>query len=198
MLHWTKGYVLLTMLVLTGLGGRFHSGTITGKDRRALVNEIKNSSSSFLSSIEGLSPSQLRFHAGRGALSIQDCILDLASKQKCAWSASLQAVGQEMNGTGALVADWQLSELAASEPTVLPFAENRTQPDVRTALQEIEITTQNMLKLARTTTDNLRARCLETCLGRLDAWQTSMLLAIYTEQCTARIRLIRSAPNFPG
>ena len=41
----TKGYTLLLLLVLTGLAGRQSTTTITSKERRFLIEELKESKS---------------------------------------------------------------------------------------------------------------------------------------------------------
>ncbi|MFL5788794.1 MAG: hypothetical protein ACJ748_12120, partial [Flavisolibacter sp.] len=61
MLKRTKGYFLLTMLVLTGLAGRLHTDTLSGKERRFLISELKLTSSDFLLSIKYLTPRQLNY-----------------------------------------------------------------------------------------------------------------------------------------
>ena len=55
----TKGYLLLTLLVLTGLAGNTHSNSLSGKERKVLVNHLKDSKTAFLKSVKNLSEDQL-------------------------------------------------------------------------------------------------------------------------------------------
>lgn len=43
-----KGYLLLTLLVLTGLAGRMHSDSLTAKERHALITSFKSSRQTLL------------------------------------------------------------------------------------------------------------------------------------------------------
>src|SRR3954467_15471326 len=75
----TLGYLLLTMLVLTGLAGRMHTDILSGKERRTLVNELKSSRTALLLSAAGLSKKQLNFRKGKNRLTIRELIYQLAS-----------------------------------------------------------------------------------------------------------------------
>ena len=61
MLKRTKGYTLLLLLVLTGLAGRISTTTITSKERRVAIDELKESKVAVLKSVKGLSEKQLNF-----------------------------------------------------------------------------------------------------------------------------------------
>ena len=57
----TNGYILLTLLVLTGLAGRISMNTITSPERRLLIDHLKETKNTLVKSVKGLSEEQLNF-----------------------------------------------------------------------------------------------------------------------------------------
>jgi hypothetical protein len=55
------GYLLLALLVITGLAGTITSTSITSKERKLIVSNLKDTKNDVLKSIKGLSKSQLNF-----------------------------------------------------------------------------------------------------------------------------------------
>src|SRR5689334_12113521 len=81
----TKGYILLTMLVLTGLAGRIHTDSLHGKERKLLVTEIKSDRNALLEELNGLSVKQFNFQVqGR---SIKKCIQEQINYESNIWLA---------------------------------------------------------------------------------------------------------------
>src|SRR3982751_2395654 len=97
MLKRTKGYLLLTLLVLTGLAGNTHSNSISGKERRSLVNQLKDSKAALLESIEGLSDAQLNFKPAPDKWSVRECIYHLAVAENNLWTATSAALKKDIN-----------------------------------------------------------------------------------------------------
>src|SRR6187551_3828204 len=91
----TKGYFLLTMLVLTGLAGRLHTNILTTKERHYLVTELKTSKKELLKNVEDLSAKQLNFKADKNALSIKECVYKLISIEYSLWTSAQNSLKQE-------------------------------------------------------------------------------------------------------
>src|SRR4029079_3153495 len=114
----TKGYFLLTMLVLTGLAGRIHSNILTTKERRTLVTELKTSKNDFLKTVEGLSARQLNFKAGKNKMSIKECIYKLVSIENNFWTCAKASLKQETSSVKKTTADDEiLSSLPQQQKT---------------------------------------------------------------------------------
>ena len=61
MLKRTKGRLLLTLLVITGLAGTLSNTALTEKERKFVVHNLKDTKSEVQKSIKGLSDAQLNF-----------------------------------------------------------------------------------------------------------------------------------------
>src|SRR5688572_20951061 len=88
----TKGYTLLLLLVLTGLAGRLSTTTITSKERRFLIEELKESRTSLQKSVKGLTDEQLDFKASPGTWSIKECLQHVALAENNLWNITATAL----------------------------------------------------------------------------------------------------------
>jgi hypothetical protein len=63
MLKRTKGRLLLTLLVITGLAGTLKDASISKKERKSAVSLMKDTKSDVINSVKGLSDAKLNFKA---------------------------------------------------------------------------------------------------------------------------------------
>ena len=192
----TKGYFLLTMLVLTGLAGRLHTDTLSAKERHYLVTELKTSKTEFLKSIEGLSDRQLHFKSGKGQLTIQDFIYQLASVEKELWLDAKTSLKQEPQSLQKTVSDdQQLAALIQQEKMVVQRKSGfKNSSDV---LKFYKSQRMQMIRYVQTTTENVRAHIVKTELGNFDVYQTLLLNTFYGGYYTQQIEHIKSNLRFP-
>src|SRR5688500_455761 len=94
MLKRTKGYTLLLLLVLTGLAGRLSTTTITSKERRLAIDELKESKVAVLKSVKGLSERQLNFKTNKHKYSIKDYLLHITHAEQSLWNMTDVALKQ--------------------------------------------------------------------------------------------------------
>lgn len=199
MLKRTKGYILLTMLVLTGLAGRIHTDTLRGKERTLLVNEIKTNKASFLSEINGLSRKQLNYQV-KGQ-SIRNIIHEELCYESNIWnSCKMQVSKQEVILTNNhAVTDNEFSELLKTGciefnlPTT-NYKPNKATKEEIAALKKLK---DEELKFARTTTDNLHRYTLQTNYGTLDIYQVMLLTSAYSNNRIQQIKSLKSSAGFP-
>ncbi|HWI91951.1 MAG TPA: hypothetical protein VNT20_11795 [Flavisolibacter sp.] len=191
----TKGYFLLTMLVLTGLAGRMHTNILTTKERRTLVTELKSSRNDFLKSIEGLSPKQCNFRPGKKELSVKECVYKLASIENYLWTTAKASLKEEpifipksISNDEALVSFVQQKNFQCNE---LKFK------DTKEALKFYKNERAEILKYVHTSTENVRAHGARTCAGSFDAYQLMLLNAIFANYYTQQIENIKMHANFP-
>src|SRR5689334_455112 len=90
----TKGYILLTMLVLTGLAGRIHTDTLRGKERKLLVTQIKSDKNTLLDEINGLSTKQFYFKIN--GTSIKKCVLEQINYENNIWMACKDQLSKQV------------------------------------------------------------------------------------------------------
>src|SRR4030095_10936448 len=79
------GYLLLALLVITGLAGTINSTSPTGKERKFAANHLKDTKGDFLKSVKGLSQIQLDFKVAPDAWSIKECAYHIAIAEKYFW-----------------------------------------------------------------------------------------------------------------
>jgi hypothetical protein len=191
----TKGYFLLTMLVLTGLAGRMHTNILTTKERRTLVTELKSSRNDFLKSVEALTPKQLNFKTNKNELSIKQCVFKLTSIENNLWAAAKTSLKQETTS---------LQKTISNDEALTSFIQQKTfQCDelkfknTKEALKFYKNERADMLKYVHTSTENVRAHIAKTCAGNFDAYQLMLLNTIFARYYTQQIETIKTNPNFP-
>ena len=73
------GYLLLALLVITGLAGTIRSTSITSKERKLVASYLKDTKNKVLKSIKGLSKSQVNYKPSRDKCSIKESIYHAAA-----------------------------------------------------------------------------------------------------------------------
>ena len=192
----TKGYLLLTMLVLTGLAGRFHTETLTGKERRTLLQEIKEAKAAFNESIHGLSNKQLNYRKGKGQPSVKDYIYQAVSAEQHFWSSAKYALLQQGAIRKNMLTDDCLDDLIREDSKRI-CGEVKNFTSVDEALSSLKKENAVQLKYIRTTTENVRVHSAQLPVCRLDAYQLMMLSALSVQHFTQKINELKSSPRFP-
>jgi hypothetical protein len=191
----TKGYFLLTMLVLTGLAGRIHSNILTAKERHMLVNELKTSKNDFLKTVEGLSVKQFNFKAGKNKLSVKQCVYKLVSIENSLWTCAQESLKQETSLVPKTISDEGLSSVVQQEKT---FQCNEIKfKTVKDALKLYKNERTEMLRYVHTSTENVRGHIAKTSSGNFDAYELMLLNTLYSKYYTQQIEEIKAHPNFP-
>jgi len=201
----SKGYLLLTLLVLTGLAGKIESGSLTGKERKFLVNHLKESRAAFLKSVKGLSDAQLEYRAGTDRWTIKECIQHIALSETNLRNFANAQLKQPANPEkraeikitdDALVAMMKdrSSKFQAPE-TFRP--EQATWKTAAEAVQAFRDQRADLIRFAKTTTDDMRNHVAQAPFGWVDSYQMLLALSAHTLRHTAQIEEIKSSPGFP-
>jgi hypothetical protein len=194
MLKRTKGYFLLTMLVLTGLAGRMHTNILTTKERHALVVDLKTSRNDFLKTVETLTPKQLNFRENKTSPSIKTCIYKLVSIENNLWAMSQTALRQENPSLKRTCTDEDLSSLVQQKGFQYDGIKFKNVPE---ALKLYKTVRADILKYVHTSTENVRGHLTQTSIGNLDAYQLMLLNTIYCNHFVQQIEAIKHQQNFP-
>lgn len=191
----TKGYFLLTMLVLTGLAGRIHSTILTTRERHTLVTELKTSRTDFLKSVEGLSSKQFNFKANKKSPSIKDYVYKLVSVENNLWTSVKFVLDQE---TASVQKTFSNNEALSQVPQrkTLQCKEIKFK-NPKEALKFYKNERAKMLRYVHTTTENVKGHVAQTSIGNFDAYQLLLLNSIYSNYYTQQIESIKAHPNFP-
>ena len=191
----TKCYWLLTMLVLTGLAGKIHNNTLSGKERRSLVKELKATQSAFVDNIENLSDRQFNFRHKNG-LSIKQCIYKLTSIENNLWRTAKNGLRKEPSKIARSFTDEELMFFVLNQQFLTPAPELKFQ-NCKEALKFYKKQNNQIIKYVNTSTENIRAHIFSTPAGNLDAYQLLLLNTVYTKYFSEKIAAIKSSPNFP-
>jgi hypothetical protein len=194
MLKRTKGYFLLTMLVLTGLAGRMHTNILTTKERHALVVDLKTTRNDLLKTVETLTPKQLNFRTDKTSPSIKTCIYRLVSIENNLWALSQTALKQDNPNLTRTCTDEDLSSLVQQKGFQYEDIKFKNVPE---ALKLYKTVRADMLKYVHTSTENVRGHLTQTSMGSLDAYQLMLLNTIYCNQFIQQVEHMKSQQNFP-
>ena len=205
MLKRTKGIVLLMLLVLTGLAGRVFSETISSKERKFVLDHLKDSKSYFLKNVKGLSEAQLNFKASPERWSIKECIQHITLAEGDLWNWVDATLKKPANPE-------KRNEVKRSDEQVISMLENRSQkaqapesirPEKATwktteeTLDAFKEKRAALIKYAKTTTDDMRNHISESPYGHFDSYQIVLLLSAHTRRHTQQIEEIKANPSFP-
>jgi hypothetical protein len=192
----TKGYFLLTMLVLTGLAGRLHTNILTTKERRTLVAELKTSKKDLLKTVEELSTKQLNFRADKNALSIRECVYQLVSIEHSLWASTQASLKQEPSSIEKTISDDDALSTITEQQKSFQHKELKFK-NIKEALKFYKSERAEMQRYVQTSTQNVRQHIARTDFGNLDAYQLMLLNTIYAKNCIQQIEKIKVHPNFP-
>jgi hypothetical protein len=200
----TRGYVVLTLLIVTGLASQVYSPTISSSERHFVITKLKDSRKSFISATAGLSQAQLNFKPG-GEKSIKQYCAQLEAFNKEIWThaeASLQTPAEEhCSNMSAQTCDYGIKaghqsccKKACNHPNT---STTSTWPRSGNITDCIKLSQTNLIRYARTTTEDLHGHILETNKGKMDIYQALLAISTNTNNVVAEINKIRANAHFP-
>ncbi|HWJ28749.1 MAG TPA: hypothetical protein VNS32_19550 [Flavisolibacter sp.] len=197
----TWGYFLLTMLVVTGLAGRHHSETFSGKERRELINELKSSRTQILKSIEHLNNIQLRYKDQKGA-SIHKHMEELVSTEGILWQKMQEAINQnhQTEITSQTNQEWLSNKYFASDVSQALLKQSTykiASTQFSTIIDQFKIQENNLLRYLRTSTDDVHHHFVKTPAGTLNVYQLLTVDLACMQYYLQAIEKIKRNKNFP-
>ncbi len=205
MLKRTKGRILLTMLVITGLAGTINNSTLSNHERKFAVSQLKDTRTELLGTIKKLSAKQLNFKSSPDRWSIAECISHMSLTEKMLWDKLELAMKQPANPEKRL-------ELPLSDEDLLKTLEGRSanvieteclQPDIERkqavadALATFKSVRAAHLKYVKTTTEDLRNHFILLPIGWIDCYQSIIFMASHSNRHISQINEILADPRFP-
>ncbi len=202
----TNGFILLVLLVITGIGSQVSNTTLEGKERRFLIDHLKDTKSSFLKSTKDLSESQLAFKPAPDKWSIKECMQHLALSEKGIWSladASLKKPANPEKRGEIIMTDNDLLTGTSdrSKKFQAPEMFQPKQSQWKTTYETVESFKNDraaLIKYVKTTTQDVRNHVAETPFGYLDAYQIMIFISAHTNRHTQQIEEIKKDPKFPA
>ncbi len=201
----TKGYTLLLLLVLTGLAGRQSTTTITSKERRFLIEELKESKTGLQKSVKGITDKQLNFKADEENWTIKECLQHIALAENNLWNiadATLKKTPNPREKADIKVKDEDVVTLLATRDKKLQAPESfkpvkaswKTTEETLDAFKDKRM---EIIKYAKTSTADMRNHVLQMPIGNIDAYQMLLYISAHTKRHTLQIEEVKANPAFP-
>lgn len=206
MLKRTKGRILLSLLVITGLAGTVNNTSLSNVERKTAVTQLKGSRTDLLNTIKGLSESQLDFRSSPANSSIRECFYQLVINEKMLWDKLNEAIkkpatperrsllvsGDEDLSPGMIIP----VKPAIHDENVYPMKHNwKTMAEAVSAFKSTRV---QHLKYIKTTTADLRNRLIQVRGGWVDCYQLIICISAYSSLKLQEIQAILSSPGFPA
>jgi len=205
MLKRTKGRLLLTLLVVTGLAGTLNNSSVSQRERKYAVSLMKESKNDLLSQVKGLSNNQLNYKSPSSQLSIKKCLLQAAWAEKKLWQTFASTMKQPANPekrSAIRLTDEQLINrteegtlTAAGEATFKQA--NAPWKTLSAALASFKNMRSEHIRYMKTSTEDLRNHVVATQAGWLDCYQYILILSAQSNRYIRQIEEIKADKNFP-
>ena len=204
MLKRTKGRLLLTLLVITGLAGTLKDTSLSHKERKSAMNLMKSTKVDVLKSIKGLSERQLSFKNSAN-WSIKDCIYHIASSEKNLWAIVETSLKKQSNAE-------KRSEIKISDDELIKMVEDKnfnvsavevftpkniSYKSLTTAINSFRSKRTDHINYIKLTTEDLRNHVIQMPFGWIDCYQVCLMAASLSNRYSQQIEEIKAYPNFP-
>ena len=205
MLKRTKGRLLIALLVVTGLAGTIHSDSISQKERKFALKEMKETKNEVLKSIKGLSDKQLNFRSAPDHWSVQECINHIALSEKNLWhllEGTMKAPANPEKRTEIKVSDEQFINMMKDRTNKVKTQEafepkNAPWKSLDEAIKDFKDKRNDHIKYMKSTTEDLRNHVVQLPFGWIDCYQLYLMIGAHSNRHTQQIDEVKADPNFP-
>ncbi len=199
------GYLLLALLVITGLAGTITPTSITSKERKFAANHFKDTKSDMLKTVKGLSQAQLEFKAAPDKWSIKECTYHIAIAENNLWQMLEATMKQPANPE-------KRSEIKMTDEQVISMLEARSKKFKTTefldsknipfktlgeAMESFKSQRADHIKYIKTTTEDLRNHVAQLPVGWIDCYQICLFMSVHSNRHIQQIEEVKANPNFP-
>ncbi|HET9430234.1 MAG TPA: DinB family protein [Chitinophagaceae bacterium] len=206
MLKRTKGRILLTLLVMTGLAGTLNDSSISSSERKLSVNLMKDTKAELIKSLKGLSETQLDFRPGADKWSVKECVYHIATTEKVftqMLEKAMKAPANPEKRTEIKFSDTQLIQMMQDRSMKVKTNEMLEPKSTgfktfEEALDDFKASRAGNLKYIKSTTEDLRNHVLELGrMGSIDCYQLTLIMGAHSNRHTQQIREVKNDPGFP-
>lgn len=203
MLKRRKGYILLALLVLTGLAGTVKPTATTVKERKTVVTGLKESRDNLFAQVGKLSMQQLTYKPSIAQPSIAELLQIQLELEKNTWFIFKDAMTTTANTCSVYDNVPESSTVDAAQNIanykVLKAMENPqyVTPHATSLISNFKDIRKEVIKYARTTTEDLKNNYVATGDGDITAYNCLLLLSHQTDIIAAHIGNIKNSVSFP-
>ena len=199
------GYILLTLLVISGLAGTPSDNTLSKKERKYVVDLMKDTRADVLKSIKDLSEAQLNFKSAKDQWSVKECVYHIAISEKNLWNmieTSMKTPANPEKRSEIKVTDEQLVKMLQDRSfkvkTVEQFEpKNTPYKSLDEALTDFKINRASHIKYVKSTTEDLRNHVVQMPFGWLDCYQVCLMISAHSNRHTQQINEVKKTAGFP-
>ena len=205
MLQRTKGRLLLTLLVISGLAGTLKNTSISKKERKYSINLMKDTKTDVLQTVKGLSDAQLNFKSSAESWSVKECMYHIAVTEKNLWvmlEGAMKASANPDKRSEIKITDEQLVSMMESREkkvkTIAPLEpQNTGYKTMDEAMSDFKTRRAEHIKYLKTTTEDLRNHVLQMPFGYIDCYQLGLMIASHSERHRKQMEEVKANPNYP-
>lgn len=206
MLKRTKGRILLTTLVITGLAGTVKNSALTSQERKFAVSQLRETKTDLLNSVNGLTAAQLDFKSSSYKWSIKEHLDHIAIAEKTLWTKLEDVMKNPATPEKRYLVrltDADVLNAVNGSTDNVQYSALVTPAEINwqgywDAASFFKSTRAKHLKFIKTTTSDLRNRFIYTPMGWIDCYQFILFMTAYSEAHIRQIRYILSDPLFPA
>ncbi|HEV8285620.1 MAG TPA: DinB family protein [Chitinophagaceae bacterium] len=200
------GYLLLALLVITGLAGTITSTSITSKERKLAANHLKETKLNALKMMKGLSEAQLNFKAAPDKWSIKECAFHIAIAEKNLWQtleATMKLPANPEKRFEIKLTDEQIINMVKDRNKKFKTSENLEPKNTKfksmdEALESFKSLRTDHIKYIKTTTEDLRNHIAKLPVGWVDCYQLCLFISAHSNRHTQQMEEVKADPNFPS
>ena len=205
MLKRTKGRLLLTLLVITGLAGTLKDSSISIKERKSSISLMKDSKNDVLKTVKGLSDAQLNFKAAPDHWSIKECVYHIAISEKNLWDMledKMKAPSNSEKRSEIKMTDEQFVKIIEDRSNKVKTSEafepkNTPYKSLNEALNDFKTRRADHIKYLKSTTEDLRNHVVQLPFGWIDCYQLSLMVSAHDNRHKQQMDEVKASPNFP-
>lgn len=205
MLNRTKGCILITLLVITGLAGTFYNPSLSKKERKFVADHLKDTRNALMKSVSGLSETQLNFKQATDRWSVKECLYHLALAEKNIWQmfeSSLKSPANSEKRSEIKMTDDQIIKMIEDRSSKFKTAESfepvkAPYKNFTEGLSDFKNMRNDHIKYLKNTTEDLRNHVIQMPFGYMDSYQLCLMMSAHNNRHLQQINEIKADPDFP-
>lgn len=199
----TIKFFLLTVAVLS-MSFNSPDAHLTSAERKYAIDLLQENKDKLLQKVSGLTAAQVNFKADANTWSVAECLEHIATAETKIFAQSqesLKAPADPSKRSEVNVTDVDLVKMVSdrstkrkAEPELVP---NNKFGSFEGIVREFKTARDKNIHYLKTTTDDLRNHYNDFPFGKIDAYQTILLMTAHSIRHTAQIEEVMNNPNFP-
>lgn len=205
MLQRTKGRLLITLLVVTGLAGTLNDSSVSREERKVAVTLLKEGRDELLEKVKDLSEEQLNFIQPGTNSSIKNCLMQINWSEDRLWDNITTIMQQTSNPEKRLAIQYtdeqivKMTEQGAISPSGSNTFKLANAPwkATQTTISSFKNRRNEHIKYMKSSTEDLRNHVALTPAGWIDCYQYILIMGAETNCYVRQIEGIINHPSFP-